>query len=109
MRMSDWSSDVCSSDLGFEHGSWLAAYLVLVGGVAQIALGGGQAWLADRVPRARTTRTEAWSWNRSEERRVGKEVVGTCSYRWSPCPSKQHKYSKVCIMLTIHKAINHHE
>lgn len=48
---------------GFEHGSWLAAYLVLVGGVAQIALGGGQAWLADRVPRARTTRTEAWSWN----------------------------------------------
>lgn len=49
--------------MGFDHGSWLAAYLVLVGGVAQIALGGGQAWLARRVPRARSTRVEAWSWN----------------------------------------------
>ena len=27
---------------GFEDGSWVAAYLVLVGGVAQIALGVGQ-------------------------------------------------------------------
>src|SRR3546814_17288876 len=24
------------------------------------------------------------SWNRSEERRVGKECVSTCRYRWSP-------------------------
>ena len=48
---------------GFEQGSWLAAYLVLVGGVAQIALGGGQAWLARRVPPSRSTRIEAWSWN----------------------------------------------
>ena len=52
-----------SGPTGFEQGSWLAAYLVLVGGVAQIALGGGQAWLARRVPRARSTRIEAWSWN----------------------------------------------
>lgn len=47
----------------FEHGSWLAAYLVLVGGVAQIVLGAGQAWLARQVPPARSTRSEAWSWN----------------------------------------------
>src|SRR3546814_14321414 len=26
---------------------------------------------------------------RSEERRVGKECVSTCSYRWSPHPSKK--------------------
>src|SRR3546814_14744022 len=26
---------------------------------------------------------------RSEERRVGKEWVSTCSFRWSPCPSKK--------------------
>src|SRR3546814_20781288 len=28
---------------------------------------------------------------RSEERRVGKECVGTCSSRWSPEPSKKKK------------------
>jgi MFS family permease len=47
----------------FEHGSWLAAYLVLVGGVAQIVLGVAQAWLAQQVPPARSTRREAWAWN----------------------------------------------
>lgn len=47
----------------FELGSWLAAYLVLVGGVAQIALGLGQAWLADQPPRAAVVRSEVASWN----------------------------------------------
>lgn len=47
----------------FAHGSWLAAYLVLVCGVVQIALGAGQAWLADRAPPHRSTKREAWSWN----------------------------------------------
>lgn len=48
---------------GLDRGSWLAAYLVLVGGAAQIVLGGGQAWLSQRVPPAHTMRNEAWSWN----------------------------------------------
>lgn len=48
---------------GFVLGSWTAAFLVLVGGVAQIALGAGQAWLADRPPAARRVRTEVVSWN----------------------------------------------
>ena len=52
-----------SGPTNFERGPWLAAYLVLVGGVAQVVLGGGQAWLAERVPPHRSTRTEAWSWN----------------------------------------------
>lgn len=30
--------------------AWLAAYLVLVVGIAQIGLGAGQSWLANRVP-----------------------------------------------------------
>ena len=34
----------------FGHGSWLAAYLVLVGGVSQVVLGAGR--LALRAPRA---------------------------------------------------------
>lgn len=33
-----------------ENGIWASAYLVLVGGVAQIALGLGQAWLAAHPP-----------------------------------------------------------
>lgn len=48
---------------GFELGSWLAAYLVLVGGVAQIALGVGQAWLAGEPPRQTEVRAEAVTWN----------------------------------------------
>ncbi len=48
---------------GFELGPWLAAFLVLVGGVAQIALGAGQAWVADRVPASATVRSELAVWN----------------------------------------------
>jgi hypothetical protein len=48
---------------GFDLGSWLAAYLVLVGGVAPIALGLGQALLARDAPDAGTTRRELVSWN----------------------------------------------
>lgn len=33
-----------------EHSSWAAAYLVLVGGVAQVGLGFGSAALAPRIP-----------------------------------------------------------
>jgi hypothetical protein len=58
---------------GFELGSWLAAYLVLVGGVAQIALGTGQAWLADEPPRATAVNAEVATWNLG----VAATVVGT--------------------------------
>lgn len=39
--------------LGFASGSWAAAYLVLVAGVAQATLGGGQAMLAATAPSGR--------------------------------------------------------
>ena len=42
----------------FEFGSRLAAHLALVGGVAQIAFGVGQAWLADGSPRQTEVRAE---------------------------------------------------
>src|SRR3546814_1454967 len=64
MRISDWSSDVCSSDLadgGPRRGAWLRA---------------GEA-AADRV-------RDQPDGRRSEERRVGKECVSTCRSRWSP-------------------------
>src|SRR3546814_2423781 len=60
MRISDWSSDVCSSDL--KH-------------LKTVSPGGP---------------VSACQWcrkpccQRSEERRVGKECVSTCRSRWSP-------------------------
>jgi hypothetical protein len=48
---------------GFAEGSWLAAYLVLVGGVAQVAMGSGQALLARRPPSARLVAAELVVWN----------------------------------------------
>lgn len=46
-----------------EHGSWAAAYLVLVAGVAQVGLGVGQAALAVRVPSAASRTAEFAAWN----------------------------------------------
>src|SRR3546814_7313066 len=72
MRISDWSSDVCSSDLGD---------LVVV--ELLLAVHG----LPDRVV-IRKGKSDAADGRRghqrSEERRVGKECVSTCRSRWSP-------------------------
>ncbi|WP_193314540.1 hypothetical protein [Georgenia ruanii] len=48
---------------GFQHGSWAAAYLVLVAGVAQLGLAAGQAWLPARPPTRRTVVGELATWN----------------------------------------------
>src|SRR3546814_19566292 len=70
MRISDWSSDVCSSDLsqGARHRHRFP------GGAG----GRSQARWSDRDLRWGRQR------RRSEERRVGKECVSTCRFRWSP-------------------------
>src|SRR3546814_3763103 len=70
MRISDWSSDVCSSDL--------AARMGLVIGPG--ALEAGQEAVVDVDGAARQRRAH---FRRSEERRVGKECVSTCKSRWS--------------------------
>lgn len=46
-----------------EHGAWSSAYLVLVGGVAQVGLGLGQAWLAPRLPTRASAVAELALWN----------------------------------------------
>src|SRR3546814_2086476 len=72
MRISDWSSDVCSSDL-------------IVGGLSNpsISSPGSSQIEIERGPSARVM--PCWrSQSRSEERRVGKECVSTCRSRWSP-------------------------
>src|SRR3546814_13194560 len=95
MRISDWSSDVCSSDLEvlLVHGAAGASGLAAVEigkalGATVIATAGSPEKLA--VARAHgadhcidyvaTDFRDA----RSEERRVGKECVSTCRSRWSP-------------------------
>src|SRR3546814_17238999 len=72
MRISDWSSDVCSSDLVSSIVS--SAQSVSLG---YLALHRASHW-------ARSARASARLRRRSEERRVGKECVSTCRSRWSP-------------------------
>src|SRR3546814_6693303 len=79
MRISDWISDVCSSDL------LLAADLAARGfsGPPQILEGEKgffRATCADPQPERLLADADA----RSEERRVGKECVSQCRSRWSP-------------------------
>lgn len=45
------------------HATWAAAYLVLVAGVAQVALGFGQAALAPRLPSGTRVAAQAGVWN----------------------------------------------
>src|SRR3546814_13933250 len=96
MRMSDWSSDVCSSDLllrpfgaccgaePVDHrveqrlGAGGVVVLDAVGNAAGEAGGKG---VADRIGAAASRRDAR---PRSEERRVGKECVSTCRSRWTP-------------------------
>src|SRR3546814_3992462 len=66
MRISDWSSDVCSSDLMND-------------------LGKLNPDISDKGYRANISYIDQNAdGTRSEERRVGKECVSTCRYRWSP-------------------------
>src|SRR3546814_966266 len=77
MRISDWSSDVCSSDLLLPR--WRGAAPIqrcieacdAETGVCIMQMEAG----LDTGP------VRLW---RSEERRVGKECVSTCRSRWSP-------------------------
>src|SRR3546814_10030641 len=75
MRISDWSSDVCSSDLGQPVACDAAiANGMPIGIVEQLE----EIDIAAARPQNRNAA------RRSEERRVGKECVSTCRSRWSP-------------------------
>src|SRR3546814_11429246 len=108
MRISDWSSDVCSSDLE----SWLVAmpseHRLADFEVIAISDLAGENFVAAHqefgpgchqqtqemflaagvrlhvVARAFRRMTMLMLVHRSEARRVGKELVGRCKSRWSP-------------------------
>src|SRR3546814_8939044 len=87
MRISDWSSDVCSSDLS--GGAQAAAPGAVAGkGAAPspTAVKPPAASSQNRNavdPDAAKRAKERAKRRRSEERRVGKECVSTCRSRWS--------------------------
>src|SRR3546814_12028709 len=106
MRISDWSSDVCSSDLlgaeplvvvarkghprvdgAIDLDTYLAlGHIVATArpygpGIEDMAL--DRMGLTRRVAVRCQHAITAWQ-IRSEERRVGKECVSTCRSRWSP-------------------------
>src|SRR3546814_12138656 len=102
MRISDWSSDVCSSDLGF-YRMWaldgISRSQAALGRPAEAARSLEQALASFDQVRARFRSEEfkmglfsdlqkvferAIGLYRSEERRVGKECVSTCRSRLSP-------------------------
>src|SRR3546814_12914791 len=51
-------------------------------------------WVKSRNERNPRLQLPSFSWVRSEERRVGKEGVRTCRYRWSPYHKKKKKKEK---------------
>src|SRR3546814_20405262 len=99
MRISDWSSDVGSSDLPIrlvspavlarEKDDWVLRQV-------RVEFAGGTADLSGRWGQARMVDAKLND-IRSEVRRVGKECVSTCSSRWSP----NHKKKKKRIYTTI--------
>src|SRR3546814_15910333 len=102
MRISDWSSDVCSSDLRGDQ-ALVARFVAMATDLDQRAAGGAELrvyWLehanaetplptlqqlvgrgSDPAPKAGLPPA-----SRSEERRVGQECIRTCSSRWPPDP-----------------------
>src|SRR3546814_17834460 len=101
MRISDWSSDVCSSDLHCPQSLRQQEKQATHRGIPPAS---------DAHPHSAACRWLPWRaiWpanlsgvrsTRSEERRVGKACVSTCRYRWSPYHYKKKKN-------TIHKVAN---
>src|SRR3546814_11623165 len=96
MRISDWSSDVCSSDLldkntaaDGQHG----LFPQLEGSGLISRTGGIQEQPVNRAFPSNAVSKLGGFANvgpcRSEERRAGTECVGTCSSRWSPLHKKK--------------------
>src|SRR3546814_13088310 len=102
MRISDWRSDVCSSDLrarGLDDVVGETARALKADADAMLDRLIAEKWLTARGvcafwPCARdgdSVTIHLADAERSEERRVGKECVRTCRSRWSPVHEKKNK------------------
>src|SRR3546814_12978264 len=107
MRISDWSSDVCSSDLTlFDVIQLKAARSATLAervrmqqvGFSLIALGQGIPFFhaGQDILRSKSMDRDSFNDGRSEERRVGKECVGTCGSRCAPDHRKKNTTQRPC-------------
>src|SRR3546814_19210439 len=126
MRISDWSSDVCSSDLICSSSAGIPGLAASAGAsctsASTIAMAGSMVSSgASSSPKPVAVRSASSEMTlcscavkasavlfgrlirRSEERRVGKECVSTCRSRWSP----YHKKKKYKRQNTINKDYEH--
>src|SRR3546814_14738759 len=108
MRISDWSSDVCSSDLQPDRnvvagsGEFRPTEDVTIS-VRVITREGSRkvAEAALQIAQQRRKRLTVIHKDRSEERRVGKERVSTCRSRWSPYHYQNTHTSRRCDQASI--------
>src|SRR3546814_3759113 len=93
MRISDWSSNVCSSDLTSSRRKSrpTPAMPRAIRAAAIIS--------TSSAPRASRTGSSS---TRSEARRVGKECVSTCRSRWSPYHYTKNKLRTHLANLLLH-------
>src|SRR3546814_14878432 len=105
MRISDWSSDVCSSDLenvllwllmrrekgAIEGLGWLDQSIGCSSTPLGRAVDPSSAFCAGGRVLCLPGASFVFSGAGSEERRVGKECFSTCRSRWSPYTSKTNK------------------
>src|SRR3546814_11587024 len=103
MRISDWSSDVCSSDLLVCDEMQVTWYQAGVGSDTSstarqahrtqrvLAAVGTDAGVRAAALGSRIVKLFEGAFGRSEERRVGKECVSTCRSRWSPYHYKKNR------------------
>src|SRR3546814_14214023 len=104
MRISDWSSDVCSSDLlphlAIENYSQIQAKKETPESASEndvnprIHVAPAKAGAAIDLPSSTGMCRQRPRLRRSEERRVGKEGVRTCRSRWSPYHYKKKQTMK---------------
>src|SRR3546814_16504988 len=95
MRISDWSSDVCSSDLMLASPA-VNSYAVAQARAQSARCGQPAAGSSEDKARKTAQDFEAFFMSQmfefmssSEERRVGKEGGSPCRSRWTPNPTKQ--------------------
>src|SRR3546814_14237910 len=104
MRIRDWSSDVCSSDLpSLEAHKLIEEMMIQANVCAAETLEAKRSPLIYRIhdtpspekvqALADFLQTLGTAW-RSEERRVGKECVSTCRARWSQRHEKKTRHTK---------------
>src|SRR3546814_15222511 len=97
MRISDWSSDVCSSDLSliakgmpFLTNMVENKYSIHINMSYATSLHNFLEWNKQIIAESLGKEVFGITPMRSEERRVGQECVRTCRSRWSPSHSQQN-------------------